>query len=113
MPRANATVDATVNTTADTAVFQSSRHATNNGLLSGITAPGDGAPAKGIRFKCPSGSAATLRVRIGGLHPAGQYAFIKAGESAEFVGPGREPLIDVAYVSAASGTSTYNFEVFG
>lgn len=113
MPRASATVDPTI-TTTEKAVFQSDRHLRNNGVDGGglITAPGDGAPAKGIRFLCTSGSAATLRVRIPGLHNSSQYAFLKAGESRDFIGPGEEHYIDIAYVSTASGTATYNFEVF-
>jgi hypothetical protein len=114
MPRANATVDPTI-TTTEKAVFQSSRHVVQNGLDAGglITAPGDGSPAKAIKFKCPSGSAATLRVRIPGIHNAGQYAHIKATEADEFVlttssGTGA---LDVAYVSTVSGTATYNFTV--
>jgi hypothetical protein len=109
MPRANATVDPTI-TTTEKAVFQSSRHVVQNGLDAGgiVTAPGDGSPAKAIQFKCPSGSAATLRVRIPGIHKTGEYAHIKATETAEFVmttssGTGA---LDVVYVSTVSGTAT-------
>lgn len=115
MPGGTATVDPTI-TTTEKAVFQSDKHVRDNGLDSGslITAPGDGSPCAAIRFKCTSGSTATLRVRIPGIHDAGTYAFIKAGEFDEFVlrdnaGNG---LIHVAYVSTASGTATYNYSVF-
>lgn len=110
MPRGQATVDATVNTTTDTAVFQSDRHARANGVASGITAPGDGAPCRAVRIDCPTGSAATVRVRIVPGHPTGQYAFIKAGEAKEIVEMHAEG-IDAVYVSAASGTATFNFTV--
>lgn len=114
MPRANATIDPTV-TTTEVAQFQSTPHAVQNGLDSGgrISSPGDGQPAKAIRFSVTSGSTASLRVRIPGLHNPNQYAFIAAGETIEFVNITKDfaGAIHVVYVSTASGTATYNYAV--
>lgn len=114
MPGGAATVDPTV--TSEVAIFQSDKSVLAIGLDGGglITAPGDGEPIRGIRISCPSASAATLRVRIPGIHGTGQYAFVKAGETQEFInnlGASRTPGIDVVYVSS-TGTATYNYTVF-
>ena len=119
MPRGPATEDSTI-TTNEKAVFQSNIHLAANGIdaPSGggalVTSPGDGDPFSLIEFSCTSGSAATLRVRIPGIHNASQYAFLKAGETKEFPhvrGPSRAPSGHAAYVSTASGTATYNYTI--
>lgn len=115
MSRTNPTLAGDSASTTEAAVFQSNRHARNNGgVASGITAPGDGDPFKVIRVANASASSSTLRARIPLLHGA-SYAAIPAGEFREFicVDSSGNAAGDVLYISIASGSATYFFEVTG
>ncbi len=124
MPRGMSAVAATVNSTTDNVIFQSDNDLKRNGLgtvanigvITAVAAPGDGAPCSEVEFSVASGSANPLRVRIPGLmgpRNGTSYAFLLAGETKRFIyvkGPGREPGIDVVFVSSV-GTATFNFAV--
>lgn len=101
-------------TTIEQSIFQSNYSIIHYGAdANGITtAPGDGEPCSIFYIKCDSASTATLRVRIPGIHAAGQYAFLKAGEDRPFkLKQGTAGGIHRVHVSTASGTATFNYTV--
>jgi len=104
-------------TSTEKAYFQSNADVKSRRLDSGgiVSAPGDGEPCKAIRVTCDLASAASVRVRIPGLHNSGEYATLAAGESDVFIlknlANGLNGEIDIVYLSTASGTATVRYYV--